>query len=262
MPTNYVMVDFENTQPESLDELPVGAFKIKVFVGAAQAKARARTRFFISMHRHAAFSEYVEMARSGPNALDMHIAYYVGRLLATEPDASVFIVSNDKDFDPIVEHVHKTGSHCTRVKSIAEIVKLQAATRVSRSATAAPRAKVPVSKPPAAKTPASKAPAVSKPPPKTPSVKAPPATARAPAAAPAPARKKSAPNDIDAVVALLRRMKDKPGKRKALAQTVAKHFADHGGARGDKAIEQTIEELLRRGLISLDGTKVRYTLDF
>jgi hypothetical protein len=37
MSTNYVLVDFENVQPESLAALAGGAFQVKFFIGAAQA---------------------------------------------------------------------------------------------------------------------------------------------------------------------------------------------------------------------------------
>ncbi len=250
MPTNYVMVDFENTQPESLDEIPIGAFKIKVFVGAAQVKARGRTRFFMSMHRHAPHSEYVEMTRSGPNAMDMHIAYFIGQLLAKEPEAVIYIVSKDKDFDPLIEFLDRHGGRCIRVKSIAEIVK-------QKPAAARPAA------PP--KQPASGA---RPPPPKSTPKVAPKAVPPKPAAAkPAPppkagaAGRKTPANHIDGIVKHLRSMTGgRPSKRKALAQTIAGYFKHHGGTRGEREVEQVIAELLRRGFISLDGTKVGYTL--
>ena len=68
-------------------------------------------------------AEYVKIARSGPNAVDMHIAYYVGRLLEKEPNAVIHIISKDTDFDPLIEYLHAKGSACKRVKSIAEIPK-------------------------------------------------------------------------------------------------------------------------------------------
>lgn len=123
MATNYVLVDFENVQPDNLDALPPGAFRIKVFVGAQQARGRVSFEFSESMQKQGAHAEYVRIARSGPNAVDMHIAYYLGRLLEKEPHAAMFIVSRDTDFDPLIEHLEALGSHCRRVRSIAELVK-------------------------------------------------------------------------------------------------------------------------------------------
>src|SRR5690349_6205974 len=124
MATNYVLVDFENVQPESLEALATGAFRIKVFVGAQQAKGRVSFEFSESMQKLGAHAEYVRIARSGPNAVDMHIAYYVGRLLEKEPHAQVFIISRDTDFDPLMEYLHAKGHSCRRVRTIPDVIKL------------------------------------------------------------------------------------------------------------------------------------------
>ena len=123
MATNYVLVDFENVQPASLAALANGPFRVKVFVGAAQAKGRISFELSHSMQLLGANAEYVKIARSGPNAVDMHIAYYVGRLLEKEPNATIHIISRDSDFDPLIEYLHAKGSVCKRVKSIGEIPK-------------------------------------------------------------------------------------------------------------------------------------------
>ena len=136
MPTNYVLVDFENVQPDSLAALATGQFRVKVFVGASQAKGRISFELVHSMQALGANAEYVKIARTGKNAVDMHIAYYIGRLLEKEPSAVIHIVSRDTDFDPLIEYLHAKGSVCKRVKSIAEIPKHVAA----RAAMPAPKA--------------------------------------------------------------------------------------------------------------------------
>jgi hypothetical protein len=91
-------------------------------------------------------AEYVKIARSGPNAVDMHIAYFVGRLIEKEPNASIYIVSRDTDFDPLIEYLQAAGVACKRAKTIAEIARAvpkprapAAATRSARSAAPPPR---------------------------------------------------------------------------------------------------------------------------
>lgn len=124
MRTHYVLVDFENVQPESLEALATGAFRVKVFVGAQQARGRVSFEFSESMQKLGSHAEYVRIARSGPNAVDMHIAYFVGRLLEKEPHAALFIISRDTDFDPLVEFLQARGHSCRRVRSVAELTKL------------------------------------------------------------------------------------------------------------------------------------------
>ena len=120
MATNYVLVDFENVQPDSLAALANGPFRVKVFVGAAQAKGRISFELSHSMQMLGASAEYVRIARTGKNAVDMHIAYYVGRLLEKEPGAMIHIVSKDTDFDPLIEYlraiklVHRVAHHDLR----------------------------------------------------------------------------------------------------------------------------------------------------
>ena len=107
MTTNYVLVDFENVQPETLSALAEGQFKVKVFVGAAQAKGRISFELSHSMQMLGASAEYVKIARSGPNAVDMHIAYFIGRLIERERDAAIHIISKDTDFDPLLEYLRQ-----------------------------------------------------------------------------------------------------------------------------------------------------------
>ena len=82
--TNFVLVDLENVQPANIGLLYGGAFKIKVFLGAIQSK--------ISVELACAFQpfgpdvEYIQMGGNGTNALDFHIAYYIGRLAAEYPE--------------------------------------------------------------------------------------------------------------------------------------------------------------------------------
>jgi hypothetical protein len=124
MATNYVLVDFENVQPASLEELASGAFRVKVFVGAQQARGRVSFEFSESMQKLGSHAEYVRIARSGPNAVDMHIAYYIGRLLEKEPSASLYVVSRDTDFDPLMEYLQSRGFTCRRVRAVSEVIKM------------------------------------------------------------------------------------------------------------------------------------------
>jgi hypothetical protein len=220
MATNYVLVDFENVQPDSLAALVNGPFRVKVFVGAAQAKGRISFELSHSMQMLGASAEYVKIARTGKNAVDMHIAYYVGRLLEKEPAAMIHIVSKDTDFDPLIEYLRAKGSACKRVKTIAEVPKLAASRAVA----------------PAPKTAAAK---------HTPHV-------------PSPRRPHS--EKLAPIIKHLHSLSGKPATSKKLTQTIATYFKQHGGALGDKTVALIIDELVRLKYVSQDGTKVSYHL--
>jgi len=124
MRTNYVLVDFENVQPSSLEALGHDHFKLLVFVGANQAKVPFETA--ASLQQLGTRAGYVKITGNSSNALDFHIAYYIGKLAATEPTAYFHIVSKDTGFDPLIQHLKAEGIFAGRVKAISEIPLIKA----------------------------------------------------------------------------------------------------------------------------------------
>jgi hypothetical protein len=126
---NFVLVDFENVQPKNMGLLQGGEYKIKVFLGPRQAKisvdiARALQAFGPD-------AEYIQIDGHGSNALDFHIAYYIGRLASENPGASFHIISKDTGFDPLIQHLKTQKIACHRFNSIADIFPDKAAKSVS-----------------------------------------------------------------------------------------------------------------------------------
>ncbi len=210
MSTNYVLVDFENVQPDSLAALAGGSFRVLVFIGAAQARGRISFELSHSIQMLGTNAEYVPIARSGPNAMDMHIAYYMGKLLEREPGAQVHVVSRDTDFDPLLEFLAARGFRVRRVKSIAEIAKSESGKKKApKAATPAATRATPAPKPQAAKPRPPRQQSQAHPPRPQPAR----SQASKPAATPAVAYDK-----LDAVVKQLRSMSGKPANRRKLAR--------------------------------------------
>ena len=103
MASNFVLIDFENVHPKNLELLAKHPFKVYVFVGENQAKIPFDLAD--SMQLLGKEARYIKITGNGQNALDFHIAYYVGVLAEQEPDASFYIISKDKGFDPLVRHL-------------------------------------------------------------------------------------------------------------------------------------------------------------
>ena len=116
---NYVLIDFENVQPDSLEQLDRDYFKLLVFVGASQEKVPFDMA--ASLHRFGDRMEYIKISGNGPNALDFHIAYYIGRLAAADPAAYFHIISKDAGFDPLIEHLRAKKVNARRVRTIFDI---------------------------------------------------------------------------------------------------------------------------------------------
>jgi hypothetical protein len=126
----YVLVDFENVQPKNLELLKEHPFRVLVFIGANQTKFPRH--FVVAMQALGEQADYVEIAGNGPNALDFHIAYYIGELAAREPDAHFHIISKDRGFDPLIQHLKGKKIRVRREKDLAEIPDLRIPDTTSR----------------------------------------------------------------------------------------------------------------------------------
>lgn len=129
--SKYVLVDFENVQPKNLEILKEHPFRVLVFIGANQTKFPRH--FVVAMQALGEQADYVEISGSGPNALDFHIAYYIGELAAKEPSAQFHIISKDRGFDPLIRHLRGKKIRVQREKDLAEIPDLRIPDTTSRS---------------------------------------------------------------------------------------------------------------------------------
>lgn len=125
MRTNYVLIDYENVQPEIMAELDKEHFKVIVFVGASQAKVTFEVASVLQ--RMGSRAEYIKISNNGSNALDFHIAFYIGQISVKEPDAFFHIVSKDTGFDPLIAHLKGRKIFSSRSKEVSEIPIIKAA---------------------------------------------------------------------------------------------------------------------------------------
>ena len=136
MKKNYVLIDYENVQPETMAALEREHFSVLVFVGANQAKVTYEVASVLQ--RMGDRAAYVKIAGNGGNALDFHIAYYIGQLAAKEPDSYFHIVSKDTGFDPLLQHLKSKNVSASRVESISDLplVKVEASKSASERVSA------------------------------------------------------------------------------------------------------------------------------
>lgn len=117
MKLDIFLIDFENVQPAGVGRLAPGTCKIKLFLGQNQTKipvelGRALLPFGSDV-------EFLSISGSGPNAVDFHIAFYIGHLASLHPGARFSIVSADTGFDPLVRHISSTLSiSCRRIREL------------------------------------------------------------------------------------------------------------------------------------------------
>ena len=128
MGTNFVLIDSENVKPEHLEKLKGEHFRVVVFLGANQKWIDSAIA--LAVHSLGGKGDYVKVSGKGRNALDFHIAYYIGKLSAKDPRACFHIISKDKGFDPLIKHLNEQKIICSRSSSISEITPLKPAKEV------------------------------------------------------------------------------------------------------------------------------------
>ena len=136
MPTNYVLIDFENVQPKNLEILSNHPFKVFVFVGANQTKIPFNLA--TAMQDFGDKAKYIKITGNGQNALDFHIAFYVGQLSLEDPEGYFHIISKDTGFDPLIKHLRTKKIRIQREMDLAEIpvLRISSATSADEKITA------------------------------------------------------------------------------------------------------------------------------
>jgi transcriptional regulator CtsR len=108
----YVLIDYENVQPTSLSKFKEQGYKLRLFVGANQNKIPVDLAAQIQSFGNDA--EYIRIEGTGKDALDFHIAFYMGRLSAQEPGSQFIVMSKDTGFDPLIRHLKTSNIKVTR----------------------------------------------------------------------------------------------------------------------------------------------------
>jgi hypothetical protein len=101
----HVLVDWENVQPDEVEcrALVPDATDVWLFHGPNQKNVgRGYETFGERMTS-------VRIARTGKNALDFHLAFYMGYIAAKHPGSRLVVLSNDKGYGPMLDHAKQLG---------------------------------------------------------------------------------------------------------------------------------------------------------
>ena len=129
MRTNYVLIDAENVKLEYIEKLKHEHFRVVVFVGAK--KKWLNFDIANAVQSLGTNGCYVQVSDSGPNALDFHIAYHIGKLAAENANAYFHIISKDKGFDPLLKHLKAQKVFCSRWPSVLDIPLVKSTDKLS-----------------------------------------------------------------------------------------------------------------------------------
>ncbi|MDP3226960.1 MAG: PIN domain-containing protein [Acidovorax sp.] len=248
----HALLDFENIQPtlEELQDLVPGFTDVWLFHGLHQLKSAQK---FETLHSAVTL---VPSSGKGPNALDFHLTFYLGYVAAKHPDARMVVVSNDKDYDPMIRHAQILGFTVQRVGRTAlpsKVAKPAATKKTVPVAKAVSPKKAAPPKPPVAK----KAAAVKKAPAKKVAAKK--------AAIPKPPATKVAarPKAVSVETKDFTRIKNGLAKMGNKAPRKFKSFLSHVKAQLGKAstaaqVDAMVQKLEKAGLVHIAGDLVLY----
>jgi NTP pyrophosphatase (non-canonical NTP hydrolase) len=112
-PAVHVLIDYENVQPTlgEIEAAAPGASSVWVFHGPHQK------------HVDQAYPAYgdrvtvVPISKTGKNALDFHLSYYLGYLASRNDQAVIVVMANDTGYEPMLMHARAMGIqvHCVPV---------------------------------------------------------------------------------------------------------------------------------------------------
>ena len=120
-PKTTLLVDYENTQNIDLSLIEEENIKIKIFVGHTQNKIPSN--LVQTAQRFGQRLEWIKIEGIGNNALDFHLAFYLGRLFKDSEGETFLILSKDKGFDPLVRYINKSKVKCQRITNLVEFVR-------------------------------------------------------------------------------------------------------------------------------------------
>ncbi len=218
--THFVFVDFENVPTVDLGLIGGKPVQVTLLIGKKQTWLDLP--LVQQIRRLADQVELIEVGASGHNALDLTLGYYLGQAVMQSPKGHFFIVSKDKDFDPLVAHLKANKVQVSRHDAFAAL---------------------PFLSPPKKSTP-----------PK-------PVVSSKPVASVRPAVPAKPPVQEDRLEKLIGRLRTssapRPKKKSSLLARISTDFGNKLDAAGQ---QQKLDELIRRGIVSIDAQdKVSYS---
>lgn len=115
MSDRVLLVDLENVQKMDLALVPSDV-RVLVFYGVTQKKLPEE--LVVQAQPLGSRLKWIKISGQGSNALDFHIAFYLGQDLTRNPTAECIVFSGDTGFDPLMRHVKTLGHACRRVTSL------------------------------------------------------------------------------------------------------------------------------------------------
>lgn len=129
MEKSLLLIDYENIQELSkINNL--NNVEVKVFVGSNQTKIPVD--IVINTQKLGLDLQWLKINGQGKNALDFHIAFYLGFAMKEDVFSNYYILSKDGGYDPLITHlksVHRKKAR--RITNIGQLTDKQTTTKMT-----------------------------------------------------------------------------------------------------------------------------------
>jgi hypothetical protein len=109
---SVIFVDFENIQ--KIDASLIDP-KTKIIIMVGLNQDNKAFEFAKNLFNNISSIELIKVNGQGPNALDIFIAFYIGRYFDSIKESQIIIYSKDTDYDQLIKHLDGYGISIKRI---------------------------------------------------------------------------------------------------------------------------------------------------
>jgi len=102
----HILIDYENIQPKSFDNVEVDECHVWLFLGVNQQKNLPLELVETLLRFDNRNVHIIKMQHSGKNALDFYLSFYLGKISEIDSMADICILARDSGYDILVEHLN------------------------------------------------------------------------------------------------------------------------------------------------------------
>lgn len=122
--TKFILIDYENVHtfsPADLSVLKGEEVVVKLFLGPHNKEIGVD--LVDALLPIGSRVELIRLRAAGTNALDLLIAFYVGKLWHNAPESAFYIISKDADYNALIKNLKAIGVEVHRRGCIADVEK-------------------------------------------------------------------------------------------------------------------------------------------
>lgn len=101
----HLMIDYENMHRANVQSIAADTH-VWLFIGANQPTPPVEQSDYLFQHFGMERVHFIKIHWTAPNALDFCLSYHVGKIIQSDPEAQVWILSKDQGFSVLVRQIN------------------------------------------------------------------------------------------------------------------------------------------------------------